>query len=152
MDTIDIFFRLGAATLIGAALGLNRELHGKPTGVRTLGLVALGAALAVLSVSEGGIADASRVIQGIVTGIGFVGAGVIIREGPGRKVHGLTTAASVWLTACVGATCAAAQWRVIFIGMPLVFLILLFGGTFEKAVHRRWPEDDKDITGSDAPR
>jgi putative Mg2+ transporter-C (MgtC) family protein len=143
MDTWDIFFRLGAAAMVGAALGLNRDLHGKPTGVRTLGLVGLGAALAVLSVSEGGIADASRVIQGIVTGIGFVGAGVIIREGAGHKIHGLTTAASVWLTACVGAACAAAQWRVIFIGMPLVFLILLFGGSFEKAVHRRWPHEDK---------
>ncbi len=159
MDTIDIFFRLGGAALAGAAIGLNRDLRGKPTGVRTLGLVGIGAALAVLSVSEGGVADASRVIQGIVTGIGFVGAGVIIRNGAGggHRVHGLTTAASVWLTACVGAACAAAQWRVIFIGMPLVFLILLFGGTFEKAiektVHRHWPDDDKDGTaGSDGPR
>ncbi len=62
MDLWDIAFRLGAAALIGAALGLNRDLHGKPTGVRTLGLVGLGAALAVLAVSGGSIADASRVI------------------------------------------------------------------------------------------
>ena len=150
MDSLDIALRLGAAALVGAALGLNRDLHGKPTGVRTLGLVGLGAALAVLAVGEASAADASRVIQGIVTGVGFIGAGVIIRNEQG--VHGLTTAACVWLTACTGAACAAAQWRVILLGMPLVFLILLFGGSFEKAIHRRWPRDDKTNAADDLPR
>ncbi len=145
MDTLDIAMRLGAAALVGAALGLNRDLHGKPTGVRTLGLVGLGSALAVLSLDEGS-GDASRIIQGIVTGVGFLGAGVILRSNEGRQVHGLTTAACVWLTACVGAACAAAQWRVIMIGVGLVFLILMLGGPFEKAIHRRWPGgESKDI-------
>jgi putative Mg2+ transporter-C (MgtC) family protein len=146
MDTLDIAMRLGAAALVGAALGLNRDLHGKPTGVRTLGLVGLGSALAVLALDEGN-GDASRIIQGIVTGVGFLGAGVILRSNEGRQVHGLTTAACVWLTACVGAACAAAQWRVIMIGVGLVFLILMLGGPFEKAIHRRWPGGENSEIG-----
>ena len=71
MDTFDIALQLGTAALVGAALGLNRDLHGKPTGVRTLELVGLGSALAVLAFGQASGGDASRVIQGIVTGIGF---------------------------------------------------------------------------------
>ena len=80
MDTFDIALRLSAAALAGVTLGLNRDLHGKPTGVRTLGLVALGSALVVLAIAQGSNAEASRVIQGIVTGIGSLGAGVIVRK------------------------------------------------------------------------
>ena len=139
MDTLDIVLRLCTATLTGVALGLNRDLHGKPTGVRTLGLVGLGSALAVLAIGQASSADAARVIQGIVTGIGFLGAGVIIRDDLGQHVHGLTTAACVWLTACIGAACGVSEWRIILIGLPLVFIILFFGGPFEQAIHRRWP-------------
>ena len=84
MDTLEISLRLGAATLVGIVLGLNRDLHGKPTGVRTLGVLCLGSALAVLSIHAVAGADASRVIQGIVTGVGFLGAGVIVRSTPWR--------------------------------------------------------------------
>ena len=75
MDTLDIAVRLGVATLVGVMLGFNRDLHGKSTGVRTLALVCLGSALAVLSIHAVTGTDASRVIQGIVTGVGFIGAG-----------------------------------------------------------------------------
>jgi uncharacterized membrane protein YhiD involved in acid resistance len=102
MDTLDIALRLGAATLIGVLLGLNRDLHGKSTGVRTLGVLCLGSALAVLSIRAVTAADASRVIQGIVTGVGFLGAGVIVRSEKGHHVQGLTTAAVVWVTAWHG--------------------------------------------------
>src|SRR5689334_13522712 len=138
MDTTEIALRLGAATLAGAALGLNRDLHGKPTGVRTLGLVGLGSALAVLAVGQSSSVDASRVIQGIVTGIGFLGAGVILRN-TGGHVRGLTTATCVWLTACIGAACAMGEWRLFLVSIPLIFIVLVFGGRFEKLVHRRWP-------------
>jgi putative Mg2+ transporter-C (MgtC) family protein len=146
MDTLDIALRLCAATLVGAALGLNRDLHGKATGVRTLALVCLGSALTVLSVhAVSGAdartvsgADASRVIQGIVTGVGFLGAGVIVRNGKGHHVHGLTTAACVWVTACIGAACACAEWQIVVLGAALVLLILVFGGPFEKSIDRRW--------------
>jgi putative Mg2+ transporter-C (MgtC) family protein len=148
MDTLDIALRLGVAALAGIALGLNRDLHGKPTGVRTLGLVGLGSALAVLAVGESSSADASRVVQGIVTGIGFLGAGVIIRNYDVQQhVRGLTTAACAWVTACIGAACGAAEWRVVLIGVPLVFIILIFGGPFEKAIHRRWPGKKIDDVG-----
>src|SRR3954447_1032948 len=102
MEMLEVIGRLGAAVLIGAAIGLNRDLHGKPTGVRTLGLVGLGSALAVLAIGPSSADDASRIVQGIVTGIGFLGAGVIIRNAD-NHIHGLTTAACVWITACIGA-------------------------------------------------
>jgi putative Mg2+ transporter-C (MgtC) family protein len=140
MDTVDIVLRLSTATLVGIALGLNRDLHGKQTGVRTLGLVGLGSALVVLAFGHASSADASRVIQGIVTGIGFLGAGVIVRNEQGYHVHGLTTAACVWLTASIGAACGISEWRVILVSLPIVFILLIFGGSLEKAVRRLWPQ------------
>ena len=146
MDTADIVMRLGLAALAGGALGLNRDLHGKPTGVRTLGLVGLASALIVIAVGPGD-GDVSRVMQGIVTGIGFLGAGVIIRSEKGKHVHNLTTAACVWLTACAGAACGVGEWRLLLIGAPIVAVLLIFGGAFEKWVHRRWPAPD-DVDNS----
>ena len=145
MDTTEIAIRLGVAALASAALGLNRDLHGKPTGVRTLGILCLGSAVAVLSIHAVTGTDASRVIQGIVTGVGFLGAGVIVRSEKGHHVQGLTTAACVWVTACMGAACAAAQWQIVVIGVALVLVILLFGGPFEKASDRRWPSRPTQI-------
>src|SRR5438105_7409673 len=95
-------------------------------------------AAAVLSIHATGTEE-SRVIQGIVTGVGFLGAGVIVRSEKGHHVHGLTTAACVWVTACAGAACAIAQWQIVVIGVVLVLVILMFGGPFEKAIDRRWP-------------
>src|SRR6185437_6141881 len=97
MEPFDIALRLVLAVVAGGALSLNRDLRGKPTGVRTLGLVAMGSAIAVMSVIHLSPDSASRVVQGIVTGIGFLGAGVIIRNDSGKHIHGLTTAACVWL-------------------------------------------------------
>jgi putative Mg2+ transporter-C (MgtC) family protein len=145
MDITEVALRLGAATRAGAALGINRDLHGKPTGVRTLGLVGLGAALAVMTVGGGGDATAlSRVVQGVVTGIGFLGAGVIIRTHEGRQVHGLTTAACAWLTACIGAACGAGEWPIVLVSVPLIFLVLIFGGPLETRLRRHWGQPDDD--------
>lgn len=152
MDTLDIALRLGTATLVGAVVGLNRDLHGKPTGVRTLGLVCLGSALAVLSIHEVSSTDASRIIQGIMTGVGFLGAGVIVRNSKGHHVHGLTTAACVWVTACIGAACAVAEWQIVVLGTFLVFVILVFGGPFEKAIDRRWPDQGPTDPGQETRR
>jgi putative Mg2+ transporter-C (MgtC) family protein len=132
MDIVDIVLRVVVAAVVGALIGLNRDLHGKPTGVRTLGLVGLGSALAVLAVAGDDSAAASRVIQGIVTGIGFLGAGVIIRPMAKGQVHGLTTAASVWLTAALGAACGVGAWKLVAVGVPVAFLVLLFGRRLEK--------------------
>ena len=137
MSTLEIVLRLGLATFVGAALGLNRELHGKATGVRTLGLVGLGSALAVMAATAtGDIAAPSRVMQGIVTGIGFLGAGVILRPTGGNRVHGLTTAACTWLTAAFGTACAVSEWRFVLVGLVLAFAILVLGGPAEKILRR----------------
>jgi putative Mg2+ transporter-C (MgtC) family protein len=133
MEWLEIVLRVVAAAVVGGLVGLNRDLHGKPTGVPTLGLVGLGSALVVLAVAGGSdSAAASRVIQGIVTGIGFLGAGVIIRPYAKGKVHGLTTAACVWLTAALGAACGLGAWRVVAVGVPMAFLLLLFGKRLER--------------------
>ena len=140
---MDIAVRLGSATLIGAAIGLNRDLHGKPTGVRTLGLVGLGAALVILASMDfglQGVIDAnpvSRAIQGVLTGIGFLGAGVIVRDSDGKKVQGHTTAALIWLTACLGIVCGLGAWRVAVLAVILAFLLLIGGGALERWLHRR---------------
>jgi putative Mg2+ transporter-C (MgtC) family protein len=141
-DLAEIILRLGGATLIGAAIGLNRDLRGKPIGVRTLGLVGLASAIAVLAVAPDGGAGAgfdpaSRVIQGVLTGIGFLGAGVIVRRDIGKEVHGLTSAACAWTTACLGLVCGLAAWPIVATGVVLVFLLLIFGGPFERMSHRR---------------
>jgi putative Mg2+ transporter-C (MgtC) family protein len=141
-DFAQIILRLVAATLIGAAIGLNRDLRGKPIGVRTLGLVGLASAIAVLAVAPDGgsggadFNPASRVIQGVLTGIGFLGAGVIVRRETGKEVHGLTSAACAWATACLGLVCGLAAWPLVATGVVLVFLLLIFGGPFERMSHR----------------
>jgi putative Mg2+ transporter-C (MgtC) family protein len=146
IDLADIVLRLGGATLIGAAIGLNRDLHGKPIGVRTLGLVGLAGAMATLVVMFHGSGDprltdsASRVIQGVLTGIGFLGAGVIMRGG--GQVHGLTSAACAWVTACLGLICGMAAWPIVATGVVLVFVLLVFGGPFERMMHRRLRGED----------
>ena len=142
MGWLDIVLRLGSAILIGVAIGLNRDLHHKPTGMRTLGLVALGSTLAVLAVA-GDPAAVSRVIQGIITGIGFLGAGVILHRPTGGKVHGLTTAASIWVTAALGVLCGIAAWPILVVGVSLVLLLLVFGGPIEKWCHKRLGSDDE---------
>ena len=142
MSSLEIVLRLGLAALVGAALGLNRELHGKPTGVRTLGLVGLGSALAVMAAAAtGDVAAPSRVMQGIVTGIGFLGAGVILRPAGRGHVHGLTTAACTWLTASFGIACAVSEWRFVLIGVALAFAVLVLGGPFEKLLQRFWGDE-----------
>ena len=111
MSTLEIFCRLLAATMVGGLLGSTAILAADR---RTLGSRRSWLALAVLAGNQvGGVGDTSRVIQGIVTGIGFLGAGVIVRAGAGFHVQGLTTAACTWLTACFGVTCAVGDWTIV---------------------------------------
>jgi putative Mg2+ transporter-C (MgtC) family protein len=147
MTTAEMIFRLLAAAAVGAAFGLNRDLHSKATGVRTLGLVGLGSAFAVIAASQiGGPGDVTRVIQGIVTGIGFLGVGTIVRPPEGSRVHGLTTAATTWLTACIGCGCGVADWRAVAVATAAAFILLAFGGRFEKTMRRYLRQDDDAAT------
>ena len=134
--------RLGAALILGGMLGLNRELHGKPAGLRTHALVSLGAAVATivalkspdgsLSIDQNAI---GRVVQGILTGIGFLGAGVILRD-PAGHVTGLTTAATIWICAVLGIVCGLGYWRVLAITVALAACTLLFGRPLERLAER----------------
>ncbi|MGL6157510.1 MAG: MgtC/SapB family protein, partial [Ralstonia mannitolilytica] len=93
MTLHDMALRMAAALLVGALLGANRSLHGKSAGVRTLGLVSLGAALAVAFSANGfGPDGVTRTVQGVMAGVGFLGAGVIIHHPHNERVQGLTTA------------------------------------------------------------
>src|SRR5512143_4110508 len=106
MTTLEIILRILAAVLIGGGVGLNRELHSKSLGLRTLTIVGVGSCVATIAAAEYGQADgATRVMQGILTGIGFLGAGVIVHRGETSRVKNLTTAASVFFVACLGVAC-----------------------------------------------
>jgi putative Mg2+ transporter-C (MgtC) family protein len=141
LDWLEIVLRLGVATLAGGLIGLDRDLHGKPIGLKTLGIVGLATAMVVmLALPPDGavqISDAtSRVIQGILTGIGFLGAGVIVRGEHGVRVHGLTSAACAWLAACAGIACGVGQWRIVIIGLAIAAVLLLTGRRLERWLHR----------------
>jgi putative Mg2+ transporter-C (MgtC) family protein len=130
-----ILVRLLTAALLGGVLGYERERHGKAAGVRTHMLVAMGAALFVLVPQQGGmeVADMSRVIQGIVTGVGFLGAGAIIKRGSEEDVQGLTTAAGVWMTAAIGIACGLGRETTAVLSTLLALVVL---GLVPKLVDR----------------
>ena len=137
MTTSDVALRFAAAVLVGGSIGLNRDLRGKPAGVRTHALVCLGSA--VLTVVAGTAADAaavSRVMQGIITGIGFIGAGVILHRKGGKTVRGLTTAATIWIVATLGIACGVADWVPVGLGSGFTLLVLIVGGPVERMFHR----------------
>ena len=139
----EIAIRLGAAVLVGSVLGLNRELHGKPAGLRTHGLVSLGAALATLvafrfphdslTMDPNAI---GRIVQGILTGIGFLGAGVILHD-PEGHVTGLTTAATIWICATLGIVCGLGYWLILIMALGMALILLTFGKVIEHWAMRR---------------
>ena len=104
--------RLVAAVLLGAVVGIQRERAGKAAGLRTHMLVALGAALLMVAAVESGVtADGlSSIVQGVITGIGFLGAGAILKSENAFEIRGLTTAAGIWLTAGVGIAAGLGRW------------------------------------------
>ena len=141
LDWPEILLRLGIATLAGGLIGLNRDLHGKPIGLKTLGLVGLATAMVVMLADPAGdgagISDpASRIIQGILTGIGFLGAGVIVRAEHHFRIRGLTSAACTWLAACVGIACGVGQWRIVFVTLAIALILLTVGRRLEHWLHR----------------
>ena len=136
-DWVHIGFRLILALLVGCIIGLNRQKGGRPAGMRTFMLVSMGAALFVMiplqAEADSSFATTnalSRTIQGVTTGIGFLGAGLILQESPRKsevpKVRGLTTAACVWTAAGLGAAIGCGLWQMGLLG-GLLTLITLSG-------------------------
>lgn len=118
--------RLLTAALCGAAIGLQRERLGKPAGLRTHILVASGSALFLIAAGEAGFREPelSRVIQGLVTGIGFLGAGSILKLEVPQQIKGLTTAADIWLTAAIGVAAGMGRVGLALMATTLAWIVL----------------------------
>lgn len=151
-DFHEVLFRLLAAMVLGGIIGIDRDLHHKPAGLRVLAMVGVGSALAAMValtaaakqqvVTYDGL---SRVMQGILQGIGFLGAGVIMRAQGRDEVHGLTTAAAIWLTAVVGVTCGTGMWHLALGTLFVAVLILSLGRRLEKFILTLTPLPENDI-------
>ena len=123
-EAIRLGVRLIMAALLGGILGFERESAGKAAGLRTHMLVALGAALFVLVPQQAGLKELSKVIEGIVAGIGFIGAGAILKTSKEQDIKGLTTAAGIWLTAAVGVAAGLGRVTTAILGTVLAVIIL----------------------------
>ena len=130
-----VVIRIVTAAVLGGILGAERERARRPAGLRTHMLVALGCAVFVLFPAESGMAkeDLSRVIQGVATGIGFIGAGTILKRPDSGDVEGLTTAASIWLTGAIGLAVGAGQLWLPVIAVASAWMILSFSQRFGKS-------------------
>jgi len=133
----DLTGRLFLAALLGAAIGLEREYRQKPAGLRTNILIALGSALfttlSILMGGSGGSAD--RVSAQIVTGIGFLGGGAILRDR--ASVHGMTTAATIWVNAAIGMAVGAGQFAIAAATTIVTLIVLAVLGPLEAYLERR---------------
>lgn len=137
----DDFARIGAAAVLGGAIGLEREWHGHWAGLRTHMMVATGCAIFVI----GGLAAAgeqhqesvTRVIQGIASGIGFLGAGTILKLDQKQEIKGLTTASSIWLAAALGTAAGLAEYALATAAALISLFVLGVLGPIEKYLERR---------------
>lgn len=137
-QALRIIIRVLVATLLGAVAGFERERTGKYAGLRTHMLVSLSSAVFVLASLEAGMAldDVSRVIQGVAAGIGFIGAGAILKISQDREIQGLTTAASIWLTAAIGMAVGLGRIGLAALSMFLGLIILSVVIRVEARFHR----------------
>lgn len=128
-----ICVRLIMAALLGALIGYDRERRGKAAGLRTHTMVSLGAALFILVPLRSGmdVADASRVLQGIIAGIGFLGAGAILKQDQQGAIKGLTTASSIWVAAAVGIAAGMGREVTAVLGTLAALFVLVVMARFE---------------------
>lgn len=151
----DLAFRLLAAAFLGGAIGFEREIHNHPAGTRTHLLVSLGSAIftelsiygfAGLSVAGAtGTVDAvdpTRIAAQIVTGVGFLGAGAILKSG--RSIHGLTTAASLWTAAAIGMAAGAGAWLIALVATLIVFVSLWPLRALDARIHRNGGQPQRE--------
>lgn len=150
LPDLEVLVRLGVAAAVGAVVGLDRERQGKPAGLRTHVLVSAGAALFVVAAAETGTAtaDMSRVIQGVAAGVGFLGAGAILKLSDARQILGLTTAATIWMTAALGVAAGLGRLSLAGAAAVLTYATLTMLGWIERKV---WPGQDGDFKDGAAP-
>jgi putative Mg2+ transporter-C (MgtC) family protein len=141
--TIVVTVRIVTAAILGGVLGAEREAVGKAAGLRTHMLVALGAALFVIGPQQAGLGegDLGRITQGIAAGIGFIGAGTILKRNHGEEIQGLTTAASIWLTAAIGILAAVAPLWLPILGVICAWVVLYLLGRVENRLRRGFTDD-----------
>jgi putative Mg2+ transporter-C (MgtC) family protein len=149
LSDTELIIRLLTAAFLGALVGLEREWRNKEAGLRTNILIALGSAaftLMSIELTDGGTGDTSRVAAQIVTGIGFLGAGAIMRTDSG--IQGLTTAATIWVNAAIGVAAGGGERHLAIIMTAITLLVLLVLQPLEKYIdHRRQPRrDDRGTT------
>lgn len=139
---VQVVIRLIAAALLGSVIGFQRERVGKPAGLRTHILVTLGTCVFVLACAGYGMNSdgLSRVIQGIVTGIGFIGAGSILKINEERDVKGLTTAASVWIAAAIGVAVGLGILGLAILGTILTLMVLALVVSIETRIEKKRQE------------
>ncbi len=154
-DFHEILIRLGLSTLLGAILGIDRDMHRKPAGLRVLSMVCLGscaiimASITAVSSIAGPPGDGLlRTVQGVLSGIGFLGAGVIMRTQGTDQVHGITTAASIWISAILGMICGAGQWLLAACLFFFAWCILVFGRWIEFKILKLSTLNSKDAMPS----
>lgn len=143
----DDLARVGAAALLGGAIGLEREWHGHWAGLRTHIMVAIGAAIFVIggTTAHGqGIDGPSRVIQGVASGIGFLGAGTILKLSDKMEIKGLTTASSIWLAAALGVAAGLAEYALAVASAAISLFVLGVLGPVEKFFEHRNKSQQKD--------
>ena len=147
--SLEMVLRLLLATGLGAAVGVNRELRLKPAGLRTHALVGLGAslltfiALMMAPTLPMDFNPVSRVVQGLVAGIGFIGGGAILRTDDSQGVQGLSTAASIWVVSAVGIAAGFGLWRAALTASVLALGILALGAPVDRRL-RSWRERGED--------
>ena len=149
-ETLDwgtLALRLGVALASGAAIGWDRQRSGKAAGIRTHMLVSLGACLFVLVPAAVGDPQAvSRGIQGVATGSGFLGGGVILhhmrQDEHNAAIKGLTSAAALWLTAALGIVASCGLWRMVVLAVGAAMLVLTAGKPLERLLFRKLSDDD----------
>jgi putative Mg2+ transporter-C (MgtC) family protein len=135
--------RLGVAVLLGGLVGFERQVHGRWVGMRTHMAVSMGAAIftiAALAVAPGPLPDATRVIQGIAAGVGFLGAGTILKLSDQLEIKGLTTASSIWLAAALGTTAGLEKYDLAIAATIVSLGVLALLRPLEK-----WVEDRKEV-------
>ena len=150
-DLTRIVLRMTMAIVLGGIIGYERETRGMAAGLRTHMLVALGAAMLVMVPAQAGmdVADMSRVLQGVIAGIGFLGAGAIIKLRNEHEIRGLTTAASIWLTAAIGIAAGMGRESTALLSALMALFILSMLGRFSHQLGKDLEKNGQPVSPDD---